>query len=68
MTAPALPEGVARCAWECAYVLSDEAADDLSIDQRILVEAVRLIGEPGLDYPVAGEIIALYCANRPTRT
>jgi hypothetical protein len=50
-----VPEGVARCAWECAYVLSDEAADDLSIDQRIL-------------YPVAGEIIALYCAKRPTRT
>jgi hypothetical protein len=55
-------------AWECAYVLSEDCADELTLDQFVFIETVMLAGPECLDLNQANDLLAIYQSVRGNRT
>ena len=60
MIVVAPPAELQRRAWECAYVLREEHADDLPIDQRIYVEVVYRTPYEGLGWHEIARMFVIF--------
>lgn len=56
------PPRLQETAWACAFVLLEERADRLTVDQRIACEVVRMVAPDRLGWPQAGAMVALFSA------
>lgn len=54
--------------WECAYVLSEDCADELTLDQFVFIETVMLAGPERLDLKQAVDLLGIYESVRGSRT
>lgn len=55
-----VPEQIGRRAWEAAWVLRQEYADRMTLEQNIRMEVIRMVAPERLGWAECGDALATY--------